>query len=79
MNIELVKTAMIEQYKEMCEEFSKTPLIKEPIWTYLGPMWNPDEIANRRFAAGQCAGALRLLKQVLTEDEYNQLLQTVDT
>ena len=78
MNIETVKSAMIEQYKEMCEEFSKTPRIKEPIFTYLGPIWNPNQIANRRFAAGQCAGALRLLKEVLTEDEYTQLINTVD-
>lgn len=78
MDIEIVKTAMIEQYKEMCEEFSKTPQIEDPIFTYLGPMWDPDKIANRRFAAGQCAGALRLLKQVLTDDECNQLTYTVD-
>ena len=73
MNIENAKAAMIEQYKEMCEEFSKTPRIEEPIFTYLGPMWDANAIAQRRFAAGQCEGARRLLKQILTEDEYNQL------
>lgn len=74
MNIESVKAAMIEQYKEMCEEFSKTPQIEKPRLTYLGPIWDTNAIVQRRFAAGQCEGARRLLKQILTEDEYNQLI-----
>lgn len=74
MNIENVKAAMIKQYKEMCEEFSKTPQIGEPIFTYLGPIWDTNAIAQRRFAAGQCEGAQRLLQLILTEDEYNQLI-----
>lgn len=78
MNIERVKAAMIAEYKEMCEEFSETPQIKEPIWTYLGPIWNTNAVGKRRFAAGQCEGARRLLKQMLTEYEYNQLISTTD-
>lgn len=79
MNIETVKSAMIEQYKEMCEEFSRTPRIEKPIFTYLGLIWDANAMEKRRFAAGQCEGARRLLKQILTEDEYNQLMnETVD-
>ena len=74
MNIENVKVAMIKQYNEMCEEFSKTPQIEKPIFTYLGLIWDENAITKRRFAAGQCEGARRLLKQILTEDEYNQLI-----
>lgn len=78
MNIETVKAAMVEQYKEMCKEFSETPRIEKPIFTYLGLIWDEHALSQRRFAAGQCEGARRLLKQMLTEDEYNQLISTTD-
>ena len=78
MNIETVKTAMIEQYKEMCKEFSETPRIEKPTFTYLGLLWDEHALSQRRFAAGQCEGARRLLKQILTDDEYNQLIDAAD-
>lgn len=78
MDIKNAKAAMIEQYKKMCEEFSKTPQIEEPISTCLGPIWETNAIVQRRFAAGRCEGARRLLKQILTEDEYNQLTHIAD-
>ena len=74
MNIEIVKTAMIEQYKEMCEEFSKTPIIKEPIFTYLGPMWDANAMEQRRFAAGQCEGGTEIVRT----DTYERRIQSVD-
>lgn len=79
MNIETVKAAMIEQYKEMYEEFLKAPIIKPPIFTYLGPLWDERAVAQRRYAAGRCEGARRLLKQILTEDEYEQLTKIIDS
>ena len=78
MNIETVKATMVEQYKEMCKEFSETPRIEKPIFTYLGLIWDEHALSQRRFAAGQCEGARRLLKQMLTEDEYDQLISTTD-
>lgn len=78
MNIETVKAAMIGQYKEMYEEFLKAPIIKPPIFTYLGPLWDERVVAQRCYAAGQCEGVRRLLKQILTEDEYNQLMSVID-
>ena len=78
MNSETMKATMIEQFKEMCEDLSKAPLIEEPVWTYLGPFWDINAVSKRRFVAGKCAGALKLLKQVLTDEEYEQLKHMVD-
>ena len=78
MDVETIKATMIEQLKEMCEELTKTPHIKEPTLTYIGPIWDTDAIVKRRYALGQCDGALKVLKPILTEDEYTKLEHMVD-
>ena len=70
MNIETVKTALTTQFETMCNEF---------IQTMTNPAVDHNVLIKQSFCAGRCAGALQLLKQVLTEDEYEQLNDIIDS
>ena len=70
MDIEIVKTVLITQFEVMCNEF---------IQTIANPAVDHKVLIKQSFCAGRCAGALQLLKQVLTEDEYEQLNNIIDS
>ncbi len=70
MDIELMKTALTTQFEIMCNEF---------IQTMANSAVNHKVLIKQSFCAGRCAGALQLLKQVLTDDEYAQLTKIIDS
>lgn len=70
VDIDTVKTTLTSQFEVMCKEF---------IQTMTNPTVDHKVLIKQSFCAGRCAGALQLLKQVLTEDEYEQLTKIIDS